>query len=967
MVYSDFIDNYLGSVSRLGNAVSASVCIVDTDADMISHQQKGALLPELMSIEAARQSILDLRGQEAPVGIDGRDCVIAPGSHPDSLLILVPAEFARHAVNPIVGERRSYISQDWESADTWLLLGLRFSESADLPNFDMRGVLKPRNLTDWLLNFLIFTGLQLITNWQMSRVLRHPVSDLPGRVALERGLAALIKQFAQRKQPLSLICINPDCFEQINHRFGRAEGDKSIREIATLLRALLRESDLLFHYTGAIFAIVLPATDTLGTRAIVEKIRRALNATHFINGALRLTFSIGCACSDSAVRGDVSSQEIIRRADSALNTAKLNGGARTVFWNDDLRGEPAGSVDKGNAIFTADAIKDYRNMSLLWELMSAVTAEREVTAIGRELTSRVAQSFRSSMVALFGLEQSVSHQQVWQATDFHLLSASEWQAKTDIVSAGSVSAHNPSFIRLAGQVGVSRRTAFVSEDQQVSCCLIPLEVREQLMGVLFIDTGEKHQLDAKDLEFLAALVSQIAVSIDRADLLGKWLAKKEYESKQLRVEVRELRQAVRQSKLVYQSAEMQLVMDTVQKFARTDATVLITGESGTGKEMLGHAVHELSPRADQPFVTVDCGAISPTLIEAELFGRIKGAYTGADSTTKGYIRQARGGTLFLDEIGELPIDVQTRLLRFVQEKTVSAVGSSTSDIVDVRIIAATNRELLEEVRAGRFRSDLFYRLQVVTLTPPPLREHASDILPLTYHFLEKFSLQYQKRGLHLSTEAKSFLESYRWPGNVRELQHTMLRATLMVENQEIQLSDLGLPAANQLEVKMGSGERPTEVHLVDLDSMTIEQLWASLNEALIFVVSVDGIHQSPLGRWLAEDFLLLACSQSRGQVRSAAGVLGLAESTYRRQLTKAQRSRRLEPGPNLSGWPRVEKVVQQIVAIREADEGNESDNLLKHGRGILLEIVSRKTQGQLSRGATLMDVSTPTYKTWLGM
>jgi hypothetical protein len=137
MVYSDFIDNYLGSVSRLGNAVGASVCIVDTDAEMISHQQQGTLLPELMSIEAARQSILQLRGREAPVGIDGRDCVIAPGSHPDSLLILVPAEFARHAVNPVVGERRSYISQDWEPADTWLLLGMHFSESADLPKFSI--------------------------------------------------------------------------------------------------------------------------------------------------------------------------------------------------------------------------------------------------------------------------------------------------------------------------------------------------------------------------------------------------------------------------------------------------------------------------------------------------------------------------------------------------------------------------------------------------------------------------------------------------------------------------------------------------------------------------------------------------------------------------------------------------------------------------------------------------------------
>jgi len=617
MVYSDLIDNYLGSVSRLGNAAGSSVCIVGADADIIHHQQQDSCLPELASIEVAKQSILQLPDQQRqPADTDGRGCVIAQGSYPCSLLILIPAEFARNAVSPIAGERRTYSPHDWESADTWLLLGMRFSKPADLPAFDMRGFLEPHSLSDWLLNFVLFAGLQLITNWQMSRMLRHPVSDLPGRVELERSLTVLMKQLPQRKQPLSLICINPDYFEQINHRFGRVEGDRAIREIATLLRQLLRESDLMFHYTGAIFAIALPATDTIGTRAIVEKIRRALNATNFINGVLRLTFSIGCGCTETDERGRVNGQEIIRRAHSALNTAKLNGGARTVFWNDNLRGQPAGSIDQANAIFTADAIKDYRNMSLLWELMSAVTAEREVTDIGRELTSRVAQSFHSPTVALFGLDQSVGSQNVWKATDFQLLSASEWQAKTDVVSASNVSAQNPSFSRLAKQVALSRRTAFVGEDQQVSCCLIPLEVREMLMGVLFIDTGENRQLDAKDLEFLTALVSQIAVSIDRADLLGKFLVKQEQESKQLRVEVRELRQAVQQSKFVYQSAEMQLVMDTVQKIARTDATVLITGESGTGKEMLGHAVHDLSPRSEQPFITVDCGAISPNLIEA---------------------------------------------------------------------------------------------------------------------------------------------------------------------------------------------------------------------------------------------------------------------------------------------------------------------------------------------------------------
>jgi len=549
-----------------------------------------------------------------------------------------------------------------------------------------------------------------------------------------------------------------------------------------------------------------------------------------------------------------------------------------------------------------------------------------------------------------------------------LISASEWQPDTEVVSAIHVEPDEEPIDSLIQKMVQEEQPAFNKLSAQISQCSVPLMVRGVLIGCLYVDNGNSHEMDERDLAFLAALVGQIAVTLDRADLLGKWMEKKEVESKKLRFEVSELRHAVRENKLVYQSAEMQQVMRTVQKVASTNATVLITGESGTGKEMLGHAVHDLSARFDKPFVTVDCGAISPNLIEAELFGRVKGAYTGADSTTKGYIRQAEGGTLFLDEIGELPLGVQTRLLRFVQEKTVSSVGASTSEQVDVRIIAATNRDLLEEVRIGGFRSDLFYRLQVMTLTPPPLRNHTADILPIAYHFLEKFCLQYQKRGLYLSADAKSALESYLWPGNVRELQHTLMRAVLMTDSEMIGVDELNLQHASP------SPNESTGLHWqlpkapADSEKLSQGSLWGSLEEVLADVVEIEVENLAPLGRWLTQEFLLAANQLAFGVIRDAAALLGQAESTYRRQLGKAQRLSQLEPGPKNEQWQQVEKIVVLLIKNRRQDQVDEiGTNIIHQGRAVLLRVVDRATGKYQSRGAALMDVSTPTYKSWLGV
>jgi two-component system, NtrC family, response regulator len=238
------------------------------------------------------------------------------------------------------------------------------------------------------------------------------------------------------------------------------------------------------------------------------------------------------------------------------------------------------------------------------------------------------------------------------------------------------------------------------------------------------------------------------------------------------------------------SPPMQQVFAAIRKVAATEAPVLITGESGTGKELAARAIHGLSPRRDGPFIVINCGAIPENLLESELFGHEKGAFTGAHIQRKGRIELSRGGTLFLDEIAELPTSLQVKLLRFLQEQTIERVGGREQITVDARIVAATNRDLQKEIQAERFREDLFYRLGVIMIHIPPLRERQGDVLLLAQAFLRKFAEENKKKVAGLSPPAVRALGKYPWPGNVRELENRLKRAVIMAEGQRITPADL---------------------------------------------------------------------------------------------------------------------------------------------------------------------------------
>ncbi|MEO6119188.1 MAG: sigma-54 dependent transcriptional regulator [Terriglobales bacterium] len=279
---------------------------------------------------------------------------------------------------------------------------------------------------------------------------------------------------------------------------------------------------------------------------------------------------------------------------------------------------------------------------------------------------------------------------------------------------------------------------------------------------------------------------------------------------------------------------MRTVAREMQRIAPTDSAVLLLGESGTGKELFARAIHQLSPRAAKPLVSINCAAIPDSLIENELFGHERGAFTGADSRRPGKFELAHGGTIFLDEIGEVPLEAQAKLLRVLEEKTVERLGGTSPIKTDVRIIAATNKDLEQAMQAKQFRSDLFYRLNVFPIRIPALRERGEDVLTLAQHFLERFRKERNRPGLTLGADAIAALKNHSWPGNVRELQNVMERACILNDG-ELRAADLGL-AANVRATVTGAAVKPStslDGSLAEVSARAVESVERAKIEATL--------------------------------------------------------------------------------------------------------------------------------------
>lgn len=323
--------------------------------------------------------------------------------------------------------------------------------------------------------------------------------------------------------------------------------------------------------------------------------------------------------------------------------------------------------------------------------------------------------------------------------------------------------------------------------------------------------------------------------------------------------------------IIGKSSALQEVFHVLAKVAPSDSTVLVTGESGTGKELVVRALHRNSHRAHKPFVPINCGAIPRELLESELFGHEKGAFTHAIRTKAGRFELAQGGTVFLDEIGEMDLALQVKILRVIQEREFERVGGTKTMTADVRIVAATNRDLEEEVRRGLFREDLFYRLNVIPIVLPPLRERGQDAILLARYFLQQFSTQRQTRVLELPEQIQDILASYSWPGNVRELENFMERMSILCEGDSVGLADLPDKILRETGIDVPKREIPTDT----------SWRWPDLND-----FQEHGLALKDFLDQIEERLLLQALDEVDGVRNRAAELLGVKRTTLIEKLKK---------------------------------------------------------------------------------
>ena len=380
-------------------------------------------------------------------------------------------------------------------------------------------------------------------------------------------------------------------------------------------------------------------------------------------------------------------------------------------------------------------------------------------------------------------DEGILRQLKWAFTDDYEV----FLASTKEDALNEFSLHNPDLVAL--DINLKASNSFSKEGLEVLEEIINIS---PLTKVIMITGNDEKEVALQAISRGAFDYYIKPVNVDELKVIFKralYIKELEKENKRLN---EELSKKTTFEELVGSSSKMEEVFKLIKRVSPTDATVLITGESGTGKELVARAIHKLSARKDKPFVVVNCGAIPENLLESELFGHEKGAFTDAHIQRKGKLEAANGGTVFLDEIGEMSLGLQVKILRFLQERVIERVGSNTSIELDVRIIAATNSDLKQKIKEGAFREDLYYRLSVINIALPPLRERDDDVLLLANYFLNKYKSDMVGKEIKgFNNEAKKILSSYAWPGNVRELENRIRRAVILAENSFLTPLELG--------------------------------------------------------------------------------------------------------------------------------------------------------------------------------
>ncbi len=929
----DILRSYVRLLAGLTGARSLSLYVPPGpggEHEILIHEGASPL-PELADPEAA--ALFQRRAGPAPADSRTQPTPVASQSS-EGILYRIPLVWVMPRAEVPGVERRRAAGRSGAEPEAWL--GLRFGSAGE--RREPAGFSAATALLDerWWKAFLGLGAAFAVH--ARSRPLLDPVTGLPERREFQNELDAA---FAQGR-PTVLLLVGPDDFGWVNERFDRRSGDRVLREIAVVLRNAMRRQDHIGRYGGATFTVVLRETSLEEGRLVAQNVVRRLAEERYHQRVLRLEFSAGLALWDPADPVDV--HELVRRADQALSAARRGQAGNIRVWEKGSDVELARSLDRLQGIFTGDKSKDYRNMRLLLDSVTVVAASVEPTELARSFTERLFETLRARRAAvleragagaelllLAGLERVGETTRDLRLTPADLALVERACSERDVVTAARAQ---------SGEI----------------LCALPLVLHERCLGAILLEvTADNVALEGSDRQFLDALASEMTLALDRARLAERERRRQREEKQRLEAEVRDLRRVLHGSRLVYSSPVMESLMATARKVARTDTTVLITGESGTGKELLAHVVHELSARHERPMVVVDCSSISPTLIESELFGHEKGAFTGAHVRNPGRLAQAHGATVFLDEIGDLPLDLQSKLLRFVQEKQFTPVGGVAARVVDARIVAATNVDLRARVAQGRFREDLFHRLNVVRLHVPPLRERREDVLHLANVFLKQFAALYRRPAHHFTAEAEKAIAQYAWPGNVRELQNVVLTSALFCDRAEVDVANLDLHRDSKA---APSHERPAASDDAPALAPAGSEPAALLRELLareIAVVLRSGKPPVPIGKWLTEDLLLVADRLSAGTHRRGADFLGLPETTYRRQLHAATRRRAAGLAVRSETWPAVPSVLEELIRARPAGR-----NVCVWAEACLLGEIDAAAPGDVRTAAALVGVTEAT-------
>ncbi len=621
-----------------------------------------------------------------------------------------------------------------------------------------------------------------------------PATGIFSRHHFEQRLRDEVKLARKTDSPLTVMIVDVDHLKRINVERGYVEADRVISRVAELLADRTRGVDMVARYGGGKFVIILPQTDGQGAEAVANKVLGAVASETFFGRIGSVTCSAGAASLAPGALAD----ELVKRADQALFDAKRSG-RNTFRQYYDALASTAKRTDRLAGVLSGDPTRDYRNTLMLLETIEELSRRNDLAQLLPHVVDTVVDITQAERGMVFLRDEDgqlvprVSRDKKKQDTEARDYSRS--------VIERVVSADQPVREAFTEDGPVSSQSISNFAIRAVMC--VPLTISEpnggtRTFGAIYVDsTRAGEEFDESSLAFFYALSRQVATAIESARLyekvahLNRQLQAKldttERELEHVRIELEDRTKQIElrynYENIVGTSPKMQEIFRLLDRITDTTVPVFIHGESGTGKELVAKAIHYNGPRRKARMISENCAATSETLLESELFGYVKGAFTGAQNDRKGLFELANKGTLFLDEVGDMSLGMQKKLLRVLQEGEIRRVGGKDTLKVDVRIISASNKDLKRLAEEGKFREDLYYRLNVVKVDLPPLRERKEDLPVLIDHFLrEEATGDVSKR---FDTESMQLMMRYNWPGNIRELRNVVERAKIISDGEVI--------------------------------------------------------------------------------------------------------------------------------------------------------------------------------------